>query len=47
MYEIPVIMYWHQVANLNADKLKINELFAVIKAAIQKPIVIMGDFNYS
>ena len=30
----------------NTDKLEINELFAAIKAATQKPVVIMGDFNY-
>ena len=29
----------------NADKLEINELFAAIKAATHKPVVIMGDFN--
>ena len=28
------------------DKLEINELFAAIKAATHKPVVIMGDFNY-
>ena len=30
----------------NTDKLEINELFAAIKAATYKPVVIMGDFNY-
>ena len=30
----------------NADKLEINELFAAIKAATNKPVVIMGDLNY-
>ena len=30
----------------NTDKLEIIELFAAIKAATHKPVVIMGDFNY-
>ena len=30
----------------NADKIDINELFAAIKPATHKPVVIMEDFNY-